>query len=284
MFGRFTGKNAPSNSLKVWMEEQAKLTSAVQSLGYVCDKPGVRRIPRDQIHDLIMEVNNNIEALNIKRDAFIDDIPYLKAQIIDSYLGDDCINEVREALDRWQPNLARMAPEFRVTDLLQGTGLVPSDEITKAVAKSEINTSLAIVATLEDELKSLFERCDSPLKDAGGLLEKLAPIIREFSTSPDLIKTLNKGLEVLKAIPLSKEGLISPEGQESVKKVLEIFEMPEEVVTIEPEEVVTIEPETGDTIVETDEPDFDTRPISEIMAEKYPDMLADEEDDDEDVF
>ena len=38
--------------------------------------------------------------------------------------------------------------------------------------------------------------------------------------------------------------------------------------------------------IEPDEPDFDTRPISEIMAEKYPDMLADknDENDDEDVF
>jgi len=301
LFGRFIGKKAPSNSLKTWTDEQSQLNKDIMSLGFDCDKPGIRRITRDRADDIVSAVNQRLDSINQLRDAFIQDVPQLKQQILDSYVGDQCYHEVQEALDRWYPNPDRMTPTFGITDLAIGTGLVPSEEVTNAIAKSELNTRMAMVQSLEEELKELFERCDSPervrgqLRDAEGLLEKLQPLVAEFSSSPDLVENLNKGLEALKAVPLSKDGLLSEQGQEAVAKGLEVFTNPSEPEisttqagewTEEDEQAQadhlqaldesydanpSHDTETGDVVVDTN------RPITEIMAEKYG-------DDDDDVF
>lgn len=230
LFGRFIGKKAPSNSLKDWVEAQSMMAENVVRQGYDCDKPGIRRIARNSIDGVLHCAKLDLARIDQLRDCFIRDVPELKQQIIDAYQGDQCLGEVEEALTRWQPNEARMTPTFGVSDLLRGTGLVTSQDVQDAIVRSELNTRLTMVATLEEELKSVFERCDNPdrirnqLSAVEGLLEKLQPLVQEFSTSPDLVETLNKGMAVLKKLPRDKDGLTSEEGQAIVRDGLAIFE------------------------------------------------------------
>jgi len=193
-------------------------------MGYACDIPGIRRVARDQIDDLVDQVQGELDLINSRRDEFIADVSLLKQQILDSYAHDDCYSEVEKALYRWVPNLSRMEPIFGVSDLEKGTGLVCSSRVQEAILKSELATKKAMIETLEDEVLDVLERCHKPKRVRGqlsainGLITKLAPIIREFSSSPDLIEKLDSGLVVLKSIPQdcgdNEDGLRSRGDQE----------------------------------------------------------------------
>ena len=230
LFGRFVGKKAPANALRDWIDAMTSLSERVKATGYASAQPGVRRIPRDLIENVIDDVQANMDTIVERRDDFISDLNHMKQQIRDSYMGDHCYNEVDEALNRFHPNPDRMLPVFGVSDLCQGTGLVVSEKVTEAVTASELATKKSIVTILEDELSKLFERCVNPdrvraqLKDAEGLIEKLGPLIREFSSNPDLVEKLEAGLKVLKTIPLDSEQLKEDDVQETVKSGLEIFQ------------------------------------------------------------
>jgi len=199
-------------------------------MGYASNKPGVRRVARSLIEDVIDDVQANLSSIDQRRDDFVADLPFLKQQILDSYVGDQCYNEVEEAIARFCPNPDRMTPTFGVADLCQGTGLVNSEKVDEAVIASELATKKSIVAILEDKLSKLFERCLAPdrvraqLKDAEELLVELGPLIREYSSSPDLVEKLDAGLKVLKTIPLDKDQIKEADVQEVVKSGIEIFQ------------------------------------------------------------
>jgi len=253
LFGRFIGKKAPPNALRNWVDAQDDLAKDIAKVGYDCDKPGVRRVTRDRIHDLVENVEDRINEIDTKRDQFISDVPYMKKQILDSYVNDDCYSEVNDALNRWNPNPARMAPVFGVSDLEHGTGLVSSDRVNEAIAKSELATKKSIVATLEDELEDIFTRCHNPERVRGqltaieGLLTKLSPIINEFSSSPDLVEKLNEGMKILQDVPLDAEDLKATQGQAVVKQGLDLF-APPEPATPEPTPATTEQLEKAEEI------------------------------------
>lgn len=236
LFGRFIGKKAPSNALKDWVDAQATLADRISRMGYLCDKPGIKRVPRDKINEIVEHVNEELGKINELRDDFIRDTLHLKTQILDSYRSDACHDEVERALNRWQPVPARMEPVFGVTDLAQGTGLVASSQVQEAIVKSELATKKSMVSMLEDEIIDVLERCEgakrirSQTKDIEGLLTKLAPVIREFSDSPDLVEKLDAGLDVLQNMNLNPDVIKSEAGQEHIKKGLAIFSAEDEVV------------------------------------------------------
>lgn len=251
LFARFTGKKAPANPLKAWMDYQALIADQIANVGYPTDKPAIRRVLREDIDDLVVRFDSYKSTLDTFRDAFIISVPHLKQQILDSYCQDDCYDEVKDLLDKWSPNKDRMNPVFGVSDLLRGTGLQTSEEVEAACLEAELSTKLHIVKSLESELESLFERLDSPdrirgqLRDLEGLLSKLAPLIKAFATDTELVSKLEDGLEILQQIPQSKEGIMA--SQDLVQQGLDLFSTtttPEvEVTEPEPEPEPTPEPE-----------------------------------------
>jgi hypothetical protein len=252
LFGRFTGKKAPANSLKRWLDAQSALGDLIASLGYATDKPALRRLPRDQVHEVLDLVQQEQDNLARLRDKFIQDVPSLKQMILDSYLNDDCYDEVSDHLSKWHPNEDRMNPTFGISDLMAGSGLVPEGRIQEAIDASELATKKSMVEYLEQELESIFDRLEDPKRIRGqveameGLLKRLAPVVREFASSPDLVERLNEGLKILEQIPASKEGIMS--SQDLVAEGQGVFNPEPERKTlqqqIEEGEVEIFEPET----------------------------------------
>jgi hypothetical protein len=290
LYARFTGKKAPVNALKTWMDFQSHIAEEIAKVGYPTDKPAIRRVCREDIDDLIVRFDGYKNQLNTLRDDFIVAVPHMRQQILDSYSSDDCYEEVRDLLDRWHPNKDRMNPIFGVSDLLKGTGLQTSEEVEAACLEAELSTKLHIVKGLEGELESLFERLDSPdrirgqLRDLEGLLSKLAPLIKAFSDDTELVSKLEDGLDILKQIPQSKEGILA--SQDLVQQGLDLFSTTPEAEVTEPEpeaEVTEPEPEPEPTPEPTPEVDLSEPDVQSFdwISDELKQSLVDDEADTE---
>ena len=204
----------------------------------------------------------------------------MKQQILDSYQGDECYEEVRDLLNRWHPRPDKMNPVFGVSDLEKGTGLVCSSRVAETIVKSELASKKAMIEILEEDFVGVLEdlsvmkRDSKQLARLESLLGKIGPLVKDFSSSPDLVQRLDEAAKAIAILPMDAESVKSETGKATIQATLDLFstEVPAEELEAEPDE-----PEVYDGVGgykhQPDEPEKEEQAEEEQAEEETEDTL-----------